>query len=477
LITIHPVTATPANGTRAARREQGPIGRLLPLYGGVLVAAIGVFFLIRAYGETLAPGAPASAGPVVGASPAVEVLPHILLALGAVVLIGRLLRRILRPLGQPPVIGEVLAGILLGPSLLGPELSARILPLEAAPALGVVAQLGVILFMFLVGLELDLGFLRRHARAAVAISHAGIVVPFLLGATLAVGLYPRLATEGVPFTTFALFLGVAMAMTAFPILARILTDQGLERTPLGILALGVAAVGDVTAWCLLALVVGLARAEVGSGLLIAGAAFAFIAVMIGVARPLLARLSRRGPERLTEGAVAAVFVALFASALIADRIGIHAIFGAFLLGAVMPHDGPVARFFERRMRMTVTVFLLPAFFAFTGMRTRIDLVSGAEQWAICGLIILMATLGKLGGVYVAGRATGLGHQQAAALGALMNARGLMELIVLNIGLELGVISPTLFSMMVLMAIVTTMSSGPALWIFLGDRERARAAPA
>ncbi|MGH7565600.1 MAG: cation:proton antiporter [Gemmatimonadota bacterium] len=444
---------------------------LITLYGGVLIAAGGIFLLIRAYGETLAPGAPALLGPVVGASPGREVLPHILFALAAVVLLGRVLSRILKPLGQPPVIGEVLAGILLGPSLLGPELSARILPPEAAPALGVVAQLGVILFMFLIGLELDLGFLRRRARTTVAISHAGIVVPFLLGAVLALGLYPRLATEGVPFTTFALFLGVAMAMTAFPILARILTDQALERTPLGILALGVAAVGDVTAWCLLALVVGLARAEVGSGLLIAGGALAFIAVMVAVARPLLERLSRRGPEHLSEGAVAAVFVALFASALVADRIGIHAIFGAFLLGAVIPHDGPVARFFERRMRVTVTVFLLPAFFAHTGMRTRIDLVSGAEAWAICGVIILLATLGKLGGVYVAGRAAGIRRRQAGALGALMNARGLMELIVLNIGLELGVISPTLFSMMVLMAIVTTMSATPALWIFLGDRER------
>ncbi|HET7692567.1 MAG TPA: cation:proton antiporter [Gemmatimonadota bacterium] len=399
-------------------------------------------------------------------------LPHILLALGTVILLGRALAWILRPLGQPPVIGEVLAGIFLGPSLMGPELSARILPPEAAPALGVIALLGVVLFMFLVGLELDLESLRGHAHAAVAISHAGIVVPFLLGAVLAVSLYPRLATEGVPFTAFAMFLGVATAITAFPVLTRILTDQGLERTPLGVLALGVAAVDDVTAWCLLALVLGLVRAQAGSGLAVAGAAMAFIVVMIGVARPLFARLSRRGPDQLSEGVVAAVFVALFASALVADRIGIHAIFGAFLLGAVMPHDGPVARFFERRIRMTVTVFLLPAFFAFTGMRTRIDLLSGASAWAICGLIILIATIGKLGGVYVAGRATGIARRPAAALGALMNARGLMELIVLNIGLELGIISPTLFSMMVLMAIVTTMSSGPALRIFLGSRERA-----
>jgi Kef-type K+ transport system membrane component KefB len=403
-----------------------------------------------------------------------SIVVHIVLVLGAIILLGRVFGAILRPIGQPPVIGEVLAGILLGPSLLGPDLAARILPPEAAPALGAVAHLGVILFMFLVGLDLDLGSLRPRARATIAISHAGIALPFLFGVALAVGLHPRLATEGVPLPTFALFLGLAMAMTAFPVLARILTDQSLERTPLGHLALGVAAVGDITTWCLLVLFVGLGHSEFGSGLLIAGGAVAFIAVILFVARPLFARLPQRGSKRQSAGAVAASLVALFASALIADRIGIHAIFGAFLLGAVMPHEGPAARFFTGRMRGPVTVFLLPAFFAFMGMRTRIDLVSGFEDWAICGLIILLATAGKLGGVYAAGRATGIARRPAAALGALMNARGLMELIVLNIGLELGVISPLLFSMMVLMAIVTTMSSAPALRIFLGDPEKASA---
>lgn len=212
--------------------------RLMPLYGGLLAAAVGIFLLIRWYGETLVAGLPASAAPVVGASPAGDVLPHVLLALGAVILIGRALGRLLRPLRQPPVIGEILAGILLGPSLLGPNLSSRIIPPDAASAVGVVAQLGVILFMFIVGLELDLGLLRRRAPTAIVISHAGIVVPFLLGAATAAIVYPRLATEAVSFTIFALFLGIVMAITAFPVLARILTDQGLERTPLGTLAPG-----------------------------------------------------------------------------------------------------------------------------------------------------------------------------------------------------------------------------------------------
>lgn len=400
----------------------------------------------------------------------VQTLPHILFVLGAVIVVGRVLGRILRPLRQPPVIGEVLAGILLGPSLLGSQLAGRILPPEAASALGVVADLGIILFMFLIGLELDLGSLRRRARAAIAISSAGIGVPFGLGALLAVWLHPRLATGEVRLTTFALFLGVAMSITAFPVLARILTDHRLARTPLGVLALGVAAVGDVIAWCLLAVVVGLARAEVGSTLLVVGGAVAFVALMLLVTRPLLARLFDSASSRLSEGTVAAVFAALLASALIADRIGIHAIFGAFLFGAIMPHDGPVAGFFERRIRLTVTVLLLPAFFAYTGMRTRIDLLSG-EAWAICGLIVLVATVGKLGGVYAGARAVGVERREAAALGSLMNARGLMELIVLNIGLGMGVISPTLFSMLVVMAIATTMSAAPLLSLFLGPEAR------
>src|SRR5688572_8422355 len=271
--------------------------RLALFYGGLLAVTVALFFLIRIYGETLSPGAPALTTPVVGAARGGALLPHVLLALGAVILLGRLLTIVLRPLHQPPVIGEIMAGILLGPSLIGPELSARILPPEAAPAIGVVAQLGVVLFMFLVGLELDSGNLRRRAHAAVAISHAGIVVPFLLGVALAVGLYPRLGTEGVSFTVFSLFLGVAMAITAFPVLARILTDYEIERTPVGVLALGVAAVDDVTAWCLLAVVVGLASAEVGNGFLVAAGALAFVAFMYLVARPVITRISRRWPGR------------------------------------------------------------------------------------------------------------------------------------------------------------------------------------
>lgn len=279
----------------------------------------------------------------------------------------------------------------------------------------------------------------------------------------------------MPFTSFALFLGVAMAITAFPVLARILTDRGLARTELGVVALGCAAIDDVTAWCLLAFIVGIARAQVGEGLLVTAGALGYLAGMLLIARPLLRRVAARSAtDPLPRGTAAGVFIALLLAALTAEVIGIHAIFGAFLLGAVIPHESVVARTLTRQLEHLVTILLLPAFFAFTGMRTRIDLVSGRDQWMLCALIILMATLGKFGGTLVAARLTGLDWRAAAALGTLMNTRGLMELIVLNIGLDLRVISPPLFAMMVVMALVTTMATAPVLQGLLPQRASAPA---
>jgi Sodium/hydrogen exchanger family len=242
--------------------------------------------------------------------------------------------------------------------------------------------------------------------ATVATSHASILVPFLLGTLLAVALYPRLSNRDVPFTSFALFMGVAMSITAFPVLARILTDRGMTQTELGVVALGCAAIDDVTAWCLLAFIVGIARAQVGAGLLVTAGALGYIAGMLLIARPLLRRVAARSAtEPLPRGTAAGVFVALLLSALTAEGIGIHAIFGAFLLGAVIPHKSVIAQTLTRQLEHLVTVLLLPAFFAFTGMRTRIDLVSGLDQWLICALILLIATLGKFGGTLVAARLT------------------------------------------------------------------------
>jgi Kef-type K+ transport system membrane component KefB len=297
----------------------------------------------------------------------------------------------------------------------------------------------------------------------VATSHASILAPFLLGSLLALDLYPRLSNSSVPFTSFALFLGLAMSITAFPVLARILTDRNMSRTQLGIVALSCAAADDVTAWCLLALVVGVTRAEVGGALLVPVGALAFILLMFFVVRPVMKRVSSRwADERLPRETVALVLVALLASTMATELIGIHAIFGAFLLGAVIPHDSAIARSFIRQLEHVVAILFLPAFFAFTGMRTRIDLVTGGSQWLICALIIAVATVGKFGGSAIAARLTGMDWRMSAALGTLMNTRGLMELVVLNIGLDLKVISPTLFSMMVVMALITTVATSPVL---------------
>ncbi len=433
----------------------------------MIVAAVAILFLICRQGETLqAPSNPNVTVLAPGVAEAPNVLLRVLVALTAVIIVGLILAKCFAYLGQPPVIGEVIAGILLGPSLLGPEASALILPTTIAPFLGVIAQLGVILYMFTVGLSLQGERLKHRARAAVAISHASIVVPFLLGALLALNLYPRLSSREVPFTSFALFMGVAMSITAFPVLARILTDRGMMQTELGILAVSCAAADDVTAWCLLAFVVAVAKSRPDQGFMVVAATLAYIGVMVLLARPFLRRfIARWESEQLPRSAVAFVFVALLLSALATEAIGIHAIFGAFLLGAVIPADSGVARILSRQLESVVTVLLLPAFFAFTGMRTRIDLLSSLDQWLICGLIILVATVGKFGGTVLAARLAGLDWRSTMALGTLMNTRGLMELIVLNIGLDLQVISPVLFAMMVFMALTTTMITAPVLrWL-------------
>jgi Kef-type K+ transport system membrane component KefB len=432
-------------------------------YALMVVVTLLVFFAICRHGESLVAPPPAQGATRALTLPDGEAFLRVLLALTAIVATGQVLSRLFFYLSQPPVIGEVVAGILLGPSFLGPETSALILPPSVAPNLGVIAQLGVVLYMFVVGLELNPSLLRRRAHATVAISHASIIVPFVLGALLALPLYPRLSSSDVGFTGFALFLGVAMSITAFPVLARVLTDYGLSRTRLGALALGCAAIDDVTAWCLLAFVVGVVQAEVGDGLLVSGRAMAYIAVMFILVRPTLEALVERWSDKAKLRAlVSALFVALLLSTATAEAIGIHAIFGAFLIGAVVPHNSTAARMLSRQLENVVTILMLPAFFAFTGMRTRIDLLTEPSHWVTCGMIVLIATLGKFGGTFVAARFTGLGWRDAAILGTLMNTRGLMELIVLNVGLDLKVISPTLFAMMIVMALVTTALTSPLL---------------
>lgn len=435
----------------------------------MLVSAVGLFLAIRWFGEQM--GSAVSVL-TIESSPSpgkMATLPRVLGALVAIIVTGRLLGAVIQRLGQPRVIGEVIAGILLGPSFLGrisPTAMSWLLPDAIMPLLGVISQLGVVLFMFLVGLELNAEFLRDRVHKTIVISHAGIVTPFLLGAGLALWLYPGLAPAGVPFTSFALFLGVSLSITAFPVLARILTEHRLERTELGVLALSCAAAGDATAWCLLAFVVGVAQSAVAGAITTGLLTVLFIGVMFGVVRPLARKwLDQSDPSQVNGSLVSWVLVALLLSALAAEAIGIHALFGAFLLGAVIPHDSAVARAFHDKLHDIVVILLLPAFFANTGMRTQIGLVNGLSEWLTCAAIIVVATLGKLGGTMVSARMTGIDWRTSASLGILMNTRGLMELIVLNIGLDLGVISPTLFAMMVLMAIVTTVATTPILrWL-------------
>ena len=338
---------------------------------------------------------------------------HVALALAVVVIAGRLLGRLVGAAGQPPVIGEVLSGILLGPSLLGflaPAVESYLFPLEVRPALGVVAQAGVVLYMFLVGLEFDTALLKQRAAALIVTSQASIAVPFLLGCGLGTLVYDGLAPEGVSRTVFALFMGVAMSITAFPVLARILTDRGLTRTELGVAAMTCAAINDVMAWCLLALVVGAARAMPSGGV----------------------------PGELVM---------------------------AFAAGVLIPHQSAFTVAVTRWLNAVVIVLLLPAFFALTGLRTEIALVSSWHDGGVCLLIIATAAAGKFGGAAFAGRLMGMTWSFAAQLGALMNTRGLMELVVLNVGLDAGLISPTLFTMMVVMALVTTAMTAPWLdWL-------------
>jgi Kef-type K+ transport system membrane component KefB/nucleotide-binding universal stress UspA family protein len=414
----------------------------------------------------------------------------ILILLTQVVLIlglSRVVGMIFRYFRQPQVVGEMVAGIALGPSLLGwiaPHVFATIFrpdtlagsTLHADPTeyLNVLSQVGVIFFLFLVGLELDPKLLKNRGHTAVVVSHVSIVAPFLLGAALALYLYPNLFTNSphMRFTSVALFMGASMSITAFPVLARILNERNLVKTDVGAMAITCAAVDDVTAWCMLAFVVGIAKASgVWPGIQTALLAIVYVLVMFFVVRPFLRRIQvvydRQG--KLNQGVVGLVFVLVLASAWTTEAIGIHALFGAFLLGAVMPKGTRLVRTIMEKVEDFTVIFLLPIFFAFTGLRTQIGLIDRPELWVDTLLIVLVACLGKWGGSTVAGRACGMGWREASVIGVLMNTRGLMELVILNIGLQEGVITPAVFAMMVIMALATTALTTPVLHLIYPAR--------
>jgi len=441
-------------------------------FATVSAATIAAFLGLRWLGADLTPGAAAMAvqATPLHASSLSSVLLAILVVVGSARIAGFVLERTLR---QPAVMGEILAGILLGPSLLGlvwPAATAALFPPPVTDALGALANLGVVLFMFVVGLELDLGQLQRSGRVAVAIAQTSIAVPFVAGAGVALLLYPRYAPANVSLSVFLLFFGVSTCVTAFPVLARILTDRGVQHTELGALALGIAAVGDAAAWTLLAFVSGVARSELSGLGWTMGAVAAYLAVMLFVVRPLAARWTAEFDDRpVSRGALAAVLAALLASALATEAAGIHALFGAFFLGAMLPHEGRFAHEVREKLEDLVVVLFLPVFFAATGLKTRIGLLDSPIDAAATVLVVGVATLGKLGGTYYTARWYGLDRTQAGTLGVLMNTRGLMELVVLGVGLDLGIITPRVFAMMVVMAVFTTLITSPLLDLLGGKR--------
>ncbi len=398
----------------------------------------------------------------------VLILIELLVVIGFSRLIGLGFERIKQPL----VIGEIVAGIMLGPSLLGwlaPAWKAALFPPEAMPSLGVLSQIGLIFFMFLIGLELNPKYLRGNLDIAILVSHVSILVPFSLGSLLALMLYPLVSSSEVSFTAFALFLGAAMSITAFPVLARIITENNLQQSRLGTLALTCAAVDDVTAWCLLALAIAVTRTNNMAGALpTIFYSILYIGIMVTVGQKFLKNLSRYYDRtgKLSQLLVAVIYMGVVASALITETIGIHFIFGAFLLGAVMPKNEGLTRELAEKTEDFILVFLLPLFFAYSGLKTEIGLLNTLDKWLLCAAVIGVAIFGKYVGTYVAARVMGIDKRESAALGWMMNTRGLTELIVLNIGLELKVISPLLFTMLVIMALVTTFMTSPLLeWIY------------
>ncbi|MES2925075.1 MAG: cation:proton antiporter [Verrucomicrobiota bacterium] len=403
-------------------------------------------------------------------------LSRLFLQMLVIITASRIAGAIFTRLGQPAVVGEMAAGILLGPSLFGllaPDFFHFVFAADSLGSLKLLSQVGVCLFMFSVGMELEVGQIRNKARTAVVVSHAGIVIPYFLGVVLAYFLYQSLARPGAGFTAFALFMGISMSITAFPVLARILQERDLSKTYLGTTAITCAAVDDVTAWSILAFVVAIARS---TGMMASAFNLAlvvvFIVVMVWFVRPGLPRwIGRRNLEAETpsRGVLAVLICVVLAAALTTEIIGIHALFGAFLAGSIMPHVGNIRHKLGVRVENLSSVLLLPLFFAFTGLRTELGLLDDVHGWLICLGIIAVATAGKLGGTAVVARLTGMRWRDSLQLGALMNTRGLMELIALNIGYDLGILSARIFTMLVIMALVTTMMTGPLLTLFGGKR--------
>jgi Kef-type K+ transport system membrane component KefB len=385
-----------------------------------------------------------------------------------IIIVARFFGWMFRKIGQPTVIGEIIAGIVLGPSLVGmyfPEFSNALFPSASLGNLKFLSQIGLILFMFVIGMELDLKVLKNKANEALVISHASIIIPFTLGVGLAYFIYHRFAPQGIEFLSFSLFMGISMSITAFPVLARIVQERGIHKTKIGTIVITCAATDDITAWCILAAVIAIVKAgSFVSSLYIIGLAFAYVLVMIFVVKPFLKRIGDLygTKNKLNKPVVAIFFLTLILSSYLTEIIGIHALFGAFMTGAIMPDISKFRSIFINKVEDVSVILLLPLFFVFTGLRTQIGLINDSYLWEITGWIILVAVAGKFFGSALAARFVGQNWQESLTIGALMNTRGLMELVVLNIGYDLGVLTSEIFTMMVIMALVTTFMTGPAL---------------
>jgi Kef-type K+ transport system membrane component KefB len=413
-----------------------------------------------------------SAGDITFAEQFVQSLHHplaiLILQIISIIVVSRIFGYLFNKIHQPTVIGEIVAGIFLGPSVLGvffPEISAFMFPVQSLGNLQFLSQIGLIFFMFIIGMELDLKIIRNKAHAAVVISHSSIIFPYLLGVILAYFLYSDFAPEGVSFLPFALFMGIAMSITAFPVLARIIQEKGITKTNLGTMALTCAAADDITAWCILAAVVAIVNAgSILNSIYVIALSITYVFFMIKIVQPFLNRIGAIyiSRENLSKTIVAFVFIILLGSAYLTEIIGIHALFGAFLAGTIMPQNLNFKRIIVEKIEDVSLVVLLPLFFVFTGLRTQIGLLNEPGLWLVCLLIVAVAITGKFGGSAIAAKFVGLSWKESLSIGTLMNTRGLMELIVLNLGYDLGILSPSVFAMMVLMALITTFATGPAL---------------
>jgi Kef-type K+ transport system membrane component KefB len=371
-------------------------------------------------------------------------------------------------IGQPEVVGEIIAGIVLGPSVFGhyfPEFSTLLFPAKSLGNLQFLSQIGLILFMFIVGMELDTKILKSKAHEAVVISHASIIMPFALGMGLAYYLYANYAPPSINFLSFSLFMGISMSITAFPVLARIIRERGIHKTRLGMIVITCAAADDITAWCILAAVIAIVKAgSVVSSFYTIAMALLYVFLMLKLVRPFLKRVGDiySSRENLSRPIVAIFFLSLIISSYLTEIIGIHALFGAFMAGAIMPENSKFRSILIEKIEDVALVILLPLFFVLTGLRTQIGLLDDAHAWLITGLIVLTAIAGKFLGSALAAKYMRQSWKDSLMIGVLMNTRGLMELIVLNIGYDLGVLSPEIFAMLVIMAIVTTVMTGPSL---------------